>query len=152
MKIIFFFTGAYEYLMKKASGSDIDVSRLFIYYNARAHENDSGYIADTGCSMTDGIETLQRYGVCLESTWPYDIENVNRCPDRRSYQAADDFNITEALRVDTDLYQMRSCLAQGFPFAFGLKLFTSFVKASRSGIVPMPDGYEQGRESHGRSV
>lgn len=146
------FEGAYEYLTKRANGYDIDVSRLFIYYNARAHDNDSGYIADTGCSMTNGIETLQQYGVCLESTWPYDIENVNVRPDDSSYQSADEFKITEALRVDTDLYQMKSCLAQGFPFAFGLKLFTTFDRAAKSGVVPMPNEYEQSRESHGRSV
>ncbi|CAF4360146.1 unnamed protein product [Rotaria sordida] len=28
--------GAYEYLLKKVNGSNIDMSRLFIYYNGRA--------------------------------------------------------------------------------------------------------------------
>ena len=102
--------------------------------------------------MTNGIESLSKYGVCLESMWPYIIENVNTRPEEDTFQAADDFKITEALQVDVDLNQMRSCLAQGFPFAFGLKLFTSFDKAAKSGVVPMPDRYEQSREAHGRSV
>lgn len=102
--------------------------------------------------MTDGIQALEQHGVCLESIWPYNIERVNESPSRRAYQAADDFKIKEALKVPIDLFQMKSCLAQGFPFAFGLKLFTSFDRASKSGVVPMPDGYEQGRESHGRYV
>ena len=37
--------GAYEYLIKKATGEHIDVSRLFMYYNARIKdmESTSGY-------------------------------------------------------------------------------------------------------------
>ncbi|CAF0750320.1 unnamed protein product [Adineta ricciae] len=141
--------GAYEYLTKKANGYDIDVSRLFIYYNARAQDSQSGQLTDSGCSMTNGIESLQAHGVCLESMWPYNIENVNMPPYQELYQAADDFKITEAFQLESDLHQMKSCLAQGFPFAFGLKLFTSFDKASRTGVVPMPDESEQSRESHG---
>ena len=137
-------------MTKKANGYDIDVSRLFIYYNARAQDNQSGQLTDSGCSMTNGIESLQAYGVCLESMWPYNIENVNIPPYQELYQAADDFKITEAFRLESDLHQMKSCLAQGFPFAFGLKLFTSFDKAARTGVVPMPDEWEQSRESHGR--
>jgi C1A family cysteine protease len=146
--LLYFVIGAYEYLTKRANGYEIDVSRLFIYYNARAHNHQSGNLTDSGCSMTNGIETLQQYGVCPESMWPYNVANVNARPDQKSYEAADDFKITEALQVDIDLHQMKSCLAQGFPFAFGLKLFTSFDKAARSGAVPMPDQDEQRRESH----
>jgi C1A family cysteine protease len=148
--LLYVVVGAYEYLTKKTNGYEMDVSRLFIYYNARAHNNQSGTLTDSGCSMTNGIETLQQNGVCLESMWPYDIAHVNERPDQRSYQAADDFKITEAFQIDIDLHQMKSCLAQGFPFAFGLKLFTSFDKAATSGVVPMPDQDEQSRQSHGR--
>jgi hypothetical protein len=102
--------------------------------------------------MANGIETLEKYGVCLESMWPYNIANLNTRPEEQIYLAADDFKITEAFQVDIDLNQMKSCLAQGFPFAFGLRLFTSFDKAAKSGVVPMPDEYEQSRESHGRLV
>ena len=107
-------------------------------------------MSDSGCSMTEGIETLEQYGVCLESIWPYNLDNVNVQPNDQSYQSADQFKITEALKVDTDLNQMKSCLAQGFPFAFGLRLFSTFDKAAKSGVVPMPDLYDSARESHGR--
>ena len=144
--------GAYEYLTKKGSGCDVDVSRLFIYYNARVQENSSGTLDDTGCSMTSGIQALEQHGVCLESIWPYDTNNVNRRPQDEAYRSADGYRITGALQLDIDLDQMKSCLAQGFPFAFGLKLFTSFDKAAKCGVVPLPDASEQSRPSHGRSV
>ena len=43
--------GAYEYLVKKNQGADYDVSRLFIYYNARVetgdeHEDDGSVDVD----------------------------------------------------------------------------------------------------------
>ena len=147
-----FLVGAYEYLTKKGTGREIDVSRLFIYYNARVHENQSDYVTDSGCSMTNGIESLSKYGVCLESNWPYNIEYVNTRPEDYTYQEADDFRITEALQVEVDLNQMKACLAQGFPFAFGLRLFQSFDRAANSGVVPMPDRSETSRAAHGRSV
>lgn len=136
--------------MKRTNGSDLDVSRLFIYYNARADEADGGRLTDSGCSMTSAIQALEKYGVCPEPDWPYDIERVHERPSDDAYQNAESFQIKEALQLDIDLIQMKSCLAQGFPFAFGLTLYNSFDKASKSGIVPMPDQSEQTRQSHGR--
>ena len=152
MFILLVILGVYEYLTKKGTGCDVDVSRLFIYYNARVHENEAGALDDTGCSMTSGIQALEQHGVCLESIWPYDTNNVNQRPQDEAYRSADGYRITEALQVDIDLDQMKSCLAQGFPFAFGLKLFTSFDKAAKSGVVPLPDASERSRQSHGRSA
>lgn len=102
--------------------------------------------------MTDVIEALEKYGTCLESIWPYDISMVNERPSDEAYEAAKDHKITEALQVNIDLYEMKSCLAQGFPFAFGLKLFSSFDQATTTGVVPMPNTYERSRQAHGKSV
>ncbi|CAF1205494.1 unnamed protein product [Didymodactylos carnosus] len=143
--------GAYEYLIKKHTGQDKDVSRLFMYYNGRMKENDGSdsQITDSGCSMTVAIEALEEYGACPEPLWPYDIAKVNVKPFPHAYQEAKRFIIDEALQIKIDLYEMKSCLAQGFPFAFGLKLFESFDKAAHSGVVPMPSSSERSRQSHG---
>jgi hypothetical protein len=100
--------------------------------------------------MTDAIEALEEFGVCLESTWPYDISRVNTRPSNEAYDEAVNHKINEALQVNIDLNEMKSCLAQGFPFAFGVKLYTSFDKAGQTGVVPMPNQSEQGRTEHGR--
>ncbi|UJR12702.1 hypothetical protein I4U23_016876 [Adineta vaga] len=141
--------GAYEYLTKKESGNDIDVSRLFIYYNGRVKEHNDCAVTDSGCTMTCAIEALEESGVCLESIWPYDIANVNTRPPDNAYQTAKPHKITQALQMNIDLNEMKSCLAQGFPFAFGLKLFTSFDKAANTGIVPMPNNSDLNRQSDG---
>ena len=100
--------------------------------------------------MTDAIEALEEFGTCLESIWPYDISRVNTRPSNEAYEQAKDYKIHEALRVNIDLNEMKTCLAQGFPFAFGITLFTSFDKAAEMGIVPMPAKGDSGRQVHGR--
>ena len=147
----YFLLGAYEYLLRKSSGRHIDVSRLFIYFNARMKKVESEEdLEDNGCNITNAIESLEESGTCLESIWPYDIEQVNERPSDEAYAAAESNTINDALQVDIDLDEMKSCLAQGYPFVFGLKLFKSFNQAAKKGIVPMPKQGDQGRQSHGR--
>jgi hypothetical protein len=100
--------------------------------------------------MTDAIEALEEFGTCLESIWPYDISRVNTRPNDQAYQQAKDHKINEALQINIDLNDMKSCLAQGYPFAFGLQLYTSFDKAAQTGVVPMPDVGDGNRDSDGR--
>jgi hypothetical protein len=150
VRFISLISGAYEYLTKKANGRDTDVSRLFIYYNARVKDQKSSNVVDRGCSMTSAIEALEELGTCLESIWPYDIARVNSRPSEQSYTEAKRHRITEALRIDINLYEMKSCLAQGFPFAFGLRLYASFDEAATIGVVPMPNTWDGGRQSHAR--
>ncbi|CAF4046838.1 unnamed protein product [Adineta steineri] len=141
--------GAYEYLSKKEKNHDNIVSRLFIYYNGRVKEDSKSAVTDSGCTMTSAIEALEESGVCLESIWPYDISQVNTRPSDEAYQAATGHKITQAMQVNIDLNEMKSCLAQGFPFAFGLKLYTSFDQAAKTGVVPMPNDSDQNRKSDG---
>ena len=103
-----------------------------------------------GCTVTGAIEALEKYGVCLESIWPYDIKRVNKRPSNKAYEAAENNTITDALELKIDLHEMKPCLAQGFPFVFGLELYKSFDKAAKKGIVPMPKTGDTSRESHGR--
>ncbi|CAF2067634.1 unnamed protein product [Rotaria magnacalcarata] len=94
------FAGAYEYLLKKSSGRHIDVSRLFIYYNARAkNAYPPGHITDSGCNITDALETLKELGTCEESLWPYDINKVHAKPNELAYNKASENQIMDALSL-----------------------------------------------------
>ena len=73
---------------------------------------------------------------------------MNVRPTDQAYREAKRHKITEALRLNINLHEMKSCLAQGFPFAFGLRLFKSFDHAERTGIVPMPNQWNIGRQPH----
>jgi uncharacterized tellurite resistance protein B-like protein len=141
--------GAYEYLVKRHLGEEAyDVSRLFIYYNARAAD-DPDNIEDEGSVLSQVIEGLKENGACSEDTWPFDPENVNEPPSDDAYEEAKGFLIEDTELVPTDLNAWKAVLAAGHPIIFGMKLFGSFDKQKKAGLVPMPSPAESGRESHG---
>lgn len=143
--------GMYEYLNYRTTGRLEDVSRLFIYYNSRIKDNDGDSdITDEGSSIAAAIEVVEESGVCPESLWPYNIKKVNTQPNQQCYTAAIPNSIAEALELDININEMKSCLAQGFPFIASLNLYKSFDKADEHGIVPMPKSNEIGRSEHGR--
>ena len=129
--------GAYEYLDNRLNSNAVDVSRLFIYYNARLLDGDVD--KDQGTYLSSCITVLKKYGACSEETWPFQLGRIREQPHDRAYDEATRFQLEDAERVDVDLDAMRSCLASGYPFAFGLVLFESFQMAGEAGIVPMPD-------------
>ncbi|HRJ52436.1 MAG TPA: C1 family peptidase [Candidatus Thiothrix moscowensis] len=140
--------GAYEYLAKRTLGDAADVSRLFIYYNARLEDDDVEQ--DEGTSMQSAIEGLKKYGACREDLWPNDEDSIIAEPAEEAYQHGAYFKIAEAEYVETDLDLYRHTLADGYPIAFCLNTFTSFDHATDNrGRVPMPRTSEQEREEHG---
>ncbi len=120
----------------------IDLSRLFIYYNERLIEHTVD--SDSGAMLRDGIKTLAKKGVCSEKCWPYDISKFTVQPPMACYEEAADHIITEYARINS-VDEMRTCLADGYPFVFGFSVYESFVsqEVAQTGIVPMPQPNEQ---------
>lgn len=140
--------GAYEYLRVRITGKYKDVSRLFIYYNARLMDGIEG---DEGSSIATSIQVLQEMGTCKEKTWPYKVGKVNKKPHDDAYTEAARFLIEEAEEIPVDLNTMKQCLAEGHPFIFSLALFTSFDRAGRRGRVSTPNPESEAeREEHSR--
>ncbi len=140
--------GAYEYLAKRHTGNDYDVSRLFIYYNARALKEEEN-IQDSGSYISLAIEGLKQYGACAEATWDYILENVNEAPAEQAYEEAANFVVEDMEVVPVDLNAWKACLADGYPIIFGMLLFGSFDKQRKKGVVPMPTPKETQRGQHG---
>jgi C1A family cysteine protease len=142
------FVGAYEYLAKRDFGESGNVSRLFVYYNARAR---AGYPQeDSGSQMYCAIDSLIEYGACCEDIWANDESLICEEPDTSAYEHAANFKITEAECIETDLDLWRHTLAEGYPIAFALNTFQSFDDATRNrGRVPMPKSSDNVRETHG---
>lgn len=142
------FVGAYEYLAKRDLGDAGDVSRLFVYYNARSQTG--SHNEDAGTQMYCAIETLMQHGACSEELWPNDEELIFTEPDTGAYDHAANFKIIEAETIDTDLDLWRHTLAEGYPIAFALNTFESFDEATRNkGRVPQPKRSDNVRETHG---
>ncbi|MBD0268636.1 MAG: C1 family peptidase, partial [Cyanobacteria bacterium Co-bin8] len=142
------FVGAYEYLAKRDLGDAADVSRLFVYYNARSQSGSQN--EDGGTQMYCAIESLIHHGACSEDLWPNDEGLIFTEPDASAYEHAANFKIVEAEVIETDLDLWRHTLAEGYPIAFALNTFESFDDATRSrGRVPMPKRSDNVRETHG---
>lgn len=114
------FVGAYEYLAKRSLGEAGDVSRLFVYYNARYHDGDGSEQLDQGTYMRSAIAALTEYGACSEDYWPNDEDLIFQEPDEVAYNHAANFKIVEAEAIATDLGLWRHTLAEGYPIAFAL--------------------------------
>src|SRR5262245_15791820 len=139
--------GAYEYLAKRHLGdASYDVSRLFVYYNARKREGAEQ--EDEGSMISDAVDSLKESGACSENTWPYDEQAVSEEPAPEAYDEASRFLVESSEMVPTDLDAWKHALAEGYPIIFGCLLFNSF-DAQRKGKIPMPSAREAGREEHG---
>jgi C1A family cysteine protease len=128
--------GAYEYMQKRITGKDGDVSRLFLYYQERKAE---GTVAqDAGAALRDGIVSLQETGICSENTWPYQIDTFSEDPSHAAYHEAKHHKIDAAFSIPIDLMSVAGCLASGYPIAFGVKIFESFEDHGNHGRIALP--------------
>jgi len=147
--------GAYEYLVKQHRQDDAyDVSRLFIYYVARAIADevdpaDAPELEDGGTMIAAAIEALKQYGACSEETWPFDDDIVNDAPSEDAFEEASAFLVEDVALVPTRLEAWKAALAEGHPIIFGLSLYESFDAHRRPGMVPAPSPREASREDHG---
>lgn len=145
------YLAAYEFLIMKNSKKHVDVSRLFIYYNSRLIDGLYEYnMEDKGTLIENAVKALGQYGCCKESTLPYDTTRVNRKPTSKCYDEAQHYRIEKAMQVVPTLSEMKACLAQGYPFVFGLETFESFHKTGKDGKVHVPNiNFERQNGVHG---
>jgi C1A family cysteine protease len=135
---------AFEFeLLKLNHQYDFMPSRLFIYYNERVIENTVN--SDSGAQIRNGIKTMNQQGVCPEKILPYDINKFTVKPSQPCYTNALNHQVLSYRRVQRALNQMKSCLAQGYPFVFGFTVYDSFesTAVAKTGKLNMPKKEEQ---------
>src|SRR5438552_18200638 len=143
--------GALEFLELKDGAQFVDLSRLFVYYNERVIEGTVDQ--DSGAFIRDGIKSLAKQGVCPESEWPYRISKFRKKPSRTCYRTAKKHRILSYHRISA-VDEMRSCLAEGFPFVFGFTVYDAFESAAvaKSGVLHMPGPKENVAGGHAAMV
>ena len=72
--------GALEYLVRTKYNAEVDFSRLFVYYNARAARGQSN--VDEGSCICDAVDSLKKIGICTEDIWPNEKRLVLKKPNR----------------------------------------------------------------------
>jgi C1A family cysteine protease len=135
--------GLVQVLQKKANRKVFTPSRLFVYYNSRVLENLVS--EDSGASLTDTMNVATNLGSPNEAVWWYNIVKYKVKPNLRVYADGLNCRISDPLLLDnTNLYELKSCLVEGYPFVFGFTAYDSFESydVSVSGMVPMPKQHE----------
>jgi C1A family cysteine protease len=124
-----------------------DVSRLFIYYNARVIDGLQNQ--DRGAVIRSALKSLNSIGYCWEKDWQYNWAKVNAKPPMGCYEDAKKRTIIE-YHIMLTVSEMINCLAEGFPFVIGLSIFDRFESdyVRRTGIVNMPERSEASRGGH----
>lgn len=140
---------------RRRNGQDdpaLEPSRLFIYWNERALQDNTAN--DCGATLREGIRTLATQGVAPEHLWPYDDTpattqpggafppgaRVAQKPADAAFEQAHRFEVLSYRRIAPDLDHMKSCLAEGYPFALGLQLYPGFMEAPhrQATVIPLP--------------
>ena len=134
----------YEYDMIKQFRANASATipftpaRNFIYYNEREMEGTTS--EDAGAEIRDGIKSINMFGVCSETLYPYDISKFTEKPPAVCYKHAEKHKAVAYKRVNQNLEDMKQCLVSGYPFAFGFEVFESFetVKVATTGEMVLP--------------
>ena len=130
---------AYEYDEIKQNEDTIFIpSRLFIYYNERNMENTVN--TDSGAARRDGIKSINRYGVCSEELWPYDVKKFTEKPTDNCYNYAKKHISVKYHRLTQQLSHLKDSLEEGYPFVFGFVVYESFEteEVNNTGKMIMP--------------
>jgi C1A family cysteine protease len=114
-------------------------SRLFLYYNSRALDNNIPN--DVGSTLTQGINALTKYGVCSEKNSPYIISRFKVKPSNISYIEGLEHQIISSSRVLQTLDSLKGCLRSNQIFVVGILIYSSFesLTTSKTGYVSMPN-------------
>lgn len=132
--------GALEYQQRKAGKPAVDLSRLFVYFNARRMRGSTD--TDSGVSVPQGLAAFLAFGAPPEADWPYDPALLTQTPGEAVYTAAMQNVPTEYARVQGPDH-IRGALAQEFPVPFLFQLPTRcYEAAAGTGVIGTPTAQE----------
>lgn len=135
--------GLLEYFERRAHGTHVNGSRLFLYKTTRNLLHWSG---DTGAYLRTTMKAMALCGVCPEDYWPYSdslivpanatVAPFDQEPPAFCYALADNFQAITYYRLDpagtplqTILNNVKSYIAAGLPSMFGFTVYESYGSA-----------------------
>lgn len=129
---------AFHFCQTKQKLYNFAPSKLFTYYTTRDLEGTVN--EDSGAMLRNTIKSINKFGACPESIWPYDVNKFMVKPTATCYDTASRHKAVSYYQVSQNLSQMKGCLAEGFPFAFGMTVFPAFEgdEVANSGVLGMP--------------
>lgn len=129
--------GALELHQKKAGLPLTDLSRLFVYYNARSLSDTE--VQDTGSFIHHGMAAILAFGACEARLWPFEKAMVTVKPKADCYQNAAQYEAIQYARTPRGESAL-TALAQGLPVVFGIYAPGEYYDvAAQTGVMPKPD-------------
>lgn len=134
---------AYQFTAMEQKKRTSKLSRLYLYYNTRILENTVDW--DSGASIRNTIKSLNKWGVCLESAWPYKPTKFAKKPPASCYEYGASKILRSYARVSQTANDLKACLAQNNPILFGFSVYQSFEEdeIARTGIMKLPSSSER---------
>jgi C1A family cysteine protease len=141
-------TEAMGYLCLMAGLPDPMFSRLDMYATTRELEG-IPLDEDSGCQVRDVFRGLRKYGVCLESTWPYNEAKFNINPPRRAAVEALQHQAITYLACD-GLAAVKHSIFDRYPVIGGFDCYNSLLSASveHTGVIPVPTSGDKPEGGH----
>lgn len=133
--------GALEFHYKRRDGHSPDLSRMFVYYNARRMRGQ--IMMDTGAQIREAMASVMAFGACREELWPYNPMLFAMEPTPAAYNDASIHEAIQYARVPGGQGAM-SALASGLPVVFGTAIpQRCYVEAETTGVMPVPTAEER---------
>lgn len=130
---------ALELLQNRLYGRYTNLSRLFVYYNARLMTQDQD--KDVGSYISVAFETLKNIGTCSEENWPYDLNNLFARPTWSSYGEAYANKVNSYYKIsgsgETRIDVIKCVISSLYPVVFGMKVDQAYMDHTSSAPVPM---------------
>lgn len=142
-----------EFLHKRVYGERLDLSRLFLYWQAR---HLLGLRGDSGATIRATLRAFVKFGAPPTDLWPYtdQADAFDREPGPKMYEHGTTYQSAEYCCIDPvhlnvppgfTLERVKMYLTAGVPLAFGVFLFPSFMQTNRPGAIPLPGPGEEPR-------
>ncbi|MDR4491326.1 MAG: C1 family peptidase [Candidatus Nitrosocosmicus sp.] len=145
-------TSLFEYIMKKTTGTFVQGSRLFVYYNSRKYAGLDTNI-DSGTFVRSTVKAIVLSGICEESLWKYDIKKFKEQPSEFLYSNAQQFRGTKYLRLDDGkgdtVLKMKNMINSGYGLVVGFPVYDSIQDVTkRQPVLPFPSRREKLQGGH----
>lgn len=134
--------GMLEFYERKAFGTHIDASRLFLY---KATRNLLKWTGDTGAYLRSTMAAMALFGAPPEKYWPYNIASFDVEPPAFCYAFGQSYQSSSYYRLDPPgttkavlLSRIKTNLAANLPSMFGFTVYNSISQASTTGKIPYP--------------
>lgn len=142
--------GAMEFHQIRAGRALTNLSRLFVYYNARILSHSTE--VDQGSFIHHGMASILGYGACEERIWPFQEAMVSTRPTEAAYQNGRDYEATQYARTPRGVPALVA-LAHGLPIVFGMYAPGEYYDAAhQTGRMPRPDQVVTQRPPSGHAM